>query len=1617
MKLTIALIVRLCLAVVFAFFDNGASQEIYLNGTSVRTRGRVTERLNEVIENAGEGDVVEIDISKITLSQTLQISVANVTLRGYGDREVTISCPSNGGDSALVISANSVLIENVMFSNCTKASAIVINATSSGFPNESMTVEFRNVSFMNNGELNRSVNGSGLRVESSCFENHCPIPEVSITGGKFDRNRGEYGAAIWCQNCSLNITSSVFQSNEVISSGGAIYMNGENSVLQIQSTNFTENIAANSPQFVSSHTSDDLQSFSSFHREGGAIFATSISKLHISDSIFERNLGCYGGGAISYTGPNSSSRNAKDDTFTIENCQFLENQATCIGSESNDVQDIFRDRLLHSGGALSSHNKGQINAQWIIRNSNFIDNVALNGGAIYIVAKQDKLHLITDSHFESNKAEGGGGGGILAVALKLELYGVQFHSNNALYGGGLFIFKETSLYAGPSEDRTTPTEFHSNAAHYGGGIQCNDRYSVELERVIIFNNTAQVLGGGMRCYDSGESVILRGVEFERNRALIGGGITFTASANVSIISYRDKPSIFKHNSAFIGGGFHFSPGHFFLLDIKIKDTEFIGNTAYSVDEIQRRLNSSQTESLNDLEIEFAQKMLKHVLNVDGVLRDRSTVPGGFGGGLSLSIEQIPGFAIVEVVFLNLAFSKNRAEVGGGLVIQVSEAHWNSGKRPQCFPAIFGLTTCQKFVFQNVSITENSASYAGGIFVTKPREIKLTCDHEKQNIAHQTLYDFLLQQINPSNESNSNSVDVCTSISNNTISSGNKVAKGADAGTVATSLHVVNCSGWLKEVASGELLTQPCGDEADCTEGRNITVEVKDAFNQTIVQGISDSEMEVSLISSPVISGVTNYRAVEGIIIINDTHATKINETSILKIKSVRNSSIFVEVKYSTRPCQIGEFTQMEICLKCVPGQYGFIPSLPNCKPCEEHANCSGGAALVPIDGYWHSNPFSPQFHRCFYESACIYHGRAEKLAQYYNNISRLETQWENLENYLKQDGKKQNRKKPEFPDYEQCDEGYQGIVCGSCTDDYGRSANGGCEKCPDHIAVARCLVTVALLWSLIIIALNSGITLTSAKARVQLFLHDLQLRTSEARRPGQLQRAPAINNEVVEMAMERMHAISGNLSEIEDLHARLMLTKHLIATVQLTESLKILVNYLQVTAAALHLPVHWSKGMDGLLSIQAASVGVASESIDVPFECNFDSGGKIHRSISAIWLRILSPAIVLLAMVLIFTSFWIPVHLIAKKRSNVLENLRQKLGHRSWLTCVIVISIVTVHFSYIEIIRELLRTVNCIEIDDTSSKELYENYKTASGDRVWVEDTSLICFKGQHLVTGIVGIIGLFLGLLVIVFIILWLPLNRKHRKKPEFIARYWFIYQGYRKEWYTSCWEAAILIRKTLIAAVLVFSVHLGLTLQATLCVGILLLAHVLQVIFLPFAKEKDHQAIPDYFFCLFQSPKLARLASKFLELNNSVSLNGLESASLISSALIFYSAIVLNDSFTSALGKYLITAVTFAVNVSFLLYILFRLYAGLHGSLDLYLEHMDPPFFMSCDNGPGLLSFVKKLQRVASIQYKSHFGSNRECNRLQSFPELELGSIQLSRCLDVLADDNTGTTSHDLP
>ena len=109
------------------------------------------------------------------------------------------------------------------------------------------------------------------------------------------------------------------------------------------------------------------------------------------------------------------------------------------------------------------------------------------------------------------------------------------------------------------------------------------------------------------------------------------------------------------------------------------------------------------------------------------------------------------------------------------------------------------------------------------------------------------------------------------------------------------------------------------------------------------------------------------------------------------------------VLWLTRNCTVGQVMDAGYCQCCPANTYTPVVGATSCDACPANANCTGGDAIVPLAGFWHSHKYSSQLHRCPRPEACLYGGI--------------------------------------------CAEGHTGNACGSCASGYGSLSPFHCRKC------------------------------------------------------------------------------------------------------------------------------------------------------------------------------------------------------------------------------------------------------------------------------------------------------------------------------------------------------------------------------------------------------------------------------------------------------------------------------------------------------------------------------------------------------------------------------------------
>jgi predicted outer membrane repeat protein len=318
-------------------------------------------------------------ISGSNAYRIFNITASNVELNNI----VFVNGNSNFGGAIYVNKGTILNINNVTFNNNTATyrggaiwSAGKVSVENSLFDSNNITYRKENLDYGGAAIANM---GGTLNINNSRFTNNLPnyvprsgdthdpqlIDGVVLSSGNaviknsyFENNSGTYGGAITTtllshtHNASLIVENSEFINN-LAYCGAAIYAGSDLSTFAMFSVNNCTFIGNNATGIGSiGYTS-----------AGGAIALTKNSQGNITNSKFINNTATVGGAIdVSTTG------NPENNIVKVDGCTFENN--TAVGS-------IVRDKL---GGAIRLGTKDMTIT---VMNSNFINNNADNGSAIY----------------------------------------------------------------------------------------------------------------------------------------------------------------------------------------------------------------------------------------------------------------------------------------------------------------------------------------------------------------------------------------------------------------------------------------------------------------------------------------------------------------------------------------------------------------------------------------------------------------------------------------------------------------------------------------------------------------------------------------------------------------------------------------------------------------------------------------------------------------------------------------------------------------------------------------------------------------------------------------------------------------------------------------------------------------------------------------------------------------------------------------------------------------------------------------------------------------------------------------------------------------------------------
>ena len=567
--------------------DEYLYKENYTSFSITDSKGDFTI-LQGLIDRAIEGDGILYLTRNYTFTERLDKTHMNITgkLTIFGNG---FSIIADGHCRIFNITADDVVLDNITFEdgkNTTDKGGAIYWSGSNGTVSNSL---FRNNTANIGGAIYFNSSASNAKIINCTFYNNnatenggaidCNASRMNLTNTIFDSNNAKYGAALcreinatggfgynntfianhayvsgaalcWFNATGIVIDTYYFYDNTADVRGGAIYVGPGSEKCQVINSTFKGNNVTNTTGgyggAIDWFVPQGLVLGSTFIDNnafnGGGIYVGSDSgNLNITNSTFEFNSAEENGGAVNLA---SSSAMINGSHFH-KNHAHGDGGAIYVGGEglTNSIYDTcFEENKADNGvgGAVA-----WLASSGNILDSNFTDNSAIYGGGIYIGGNSSQSK-ISGVIFKGNNATENGGA-IDWNATMGNLTNTQFISNNAKYGAALC--RESNSTGGFGYNNT----FTANHAYIGGAaLGWLGADTIKIDTYYFYNNTADVHGGAIYIGPNSNNCKIVNSIFEGNNVTnstsgFGGAIVCIAS-NTTI----DKSS-FKNNNAHDGG--------------------------------------------------------------------------------------------------------------------------------------------------------------------------------------------------------------------------------------------------------------------------------------------------------------------------------------------------------------------------------------------------------------------------------------------------------------------------------------------------------------------------------------------------------------------------------------------------------------------------------------------------------------------------------------------------------------------------------------------------------------------------------------------------------------------------------------------------------------------------------------------------------------------------------------------------------------------------------------------------------------------------------------------------------------------------------------------------------
>ncbi len=312
-------------------------------------------------------------------------------------------------------------------------------------------------------------------------------------------NVGEQGGGIFVNDLgtlgsSPLITNCIFEDNEAMDRGGAVYNSSDPGKTFIINCTFEGNSAV----------------------QGGAVVASSMSETDVLGCTFDDNNAVEAGGAI-YT--YDAAHVAIEDAVFIENESF---NGACLGNASQAIYEVknsmFVDNdAVNKGGVLFT-----VGCPVSFENCTFDGNDADWGGALYNVYSSA---FVVDS-CQFNESEANRGGAIFVTNTPTEVSNSSFTNNEGGDEGGAIFMNDSTTSI------IENCHFDNNEADFGGAIRQVEGGGSYLVNCRFDDNTAEEQGGALIFEGDVNAIIHNSLFVNHSVPDDGGGALLTKGNSV-----------------------------------------------------------------------------------------------------------------------------------------------------------------------------------------------------------------------------------------------------------------------------------------------------------------------------------------------------------------------------------------------------------------------------------------------------------------------------------------------------------------------------------------------------------------------------------------------------------------------------------------------------------------------------------------------------------------------------------------------------------------------------------------------------------------------------------------------------------------------------------------------------------------------------------------------------------------------------------------------------------------------------------------------------------------------------------------------------------------------------